>query len=147
MGEPDNSGAYKPEFNFYVELGETVLPMAKGMASGLGSSLAKFEIKGSSFNGFTSANFLPGKGTLKLPEGCENFGKKPICGFVNFEGLDMSNFDLSGKERYIQLFKYLSFEMDSNGGLLHLEVRNKKKNALKVIVDEAFQDLKEQINS
>jgi hypothetical protein len=147
MGKPDNSGAFKPEFNFYVELGNTVLPMVKGMSGGFGATLAKFEMNGSVINGFTSANYLPRKEGLKLPKGCENFGKKPICGFVNFEGLDMSNFDFDGNERYLKLFKYLTIEIDTNGGTIHIEAKNKQKNILKVLVDEASQDIKDRVNS
>jgi hypothetical protein len=147
MGKPDNSGAFKPEFNFYVELGNSVLPMAKGMVDGFGSAMAKVNLKGSQLNGFTSSSFLPGKGGLDIPKGCEDFGNKPICGFVNFSGLDMSNFDLDGNERYVDLFQYLTFDMDSDGGLIHLEVKNKQKNVLKILVDEASKDIKERINS
>jgi hypothetical protein len=147
MGKPDNSGAFKPEFNFYVELGNSVLPMAKGMVDGFGSAMAKVNLKGSQLNGFTSSSFLPGKGGLDIPKGCEDFGNKPICGFVNFSGLDMSNFDLDGNERYVDLFQFLTFDMDSDGGLIHLEVKNKQKNVLKILVDEASKDIKERINS
>lgn len=147
MGTPDNSGAFKPEFNFYVELGKSVLPMVKGMSDGIGASMAKFEMNGTKINGFTSAGFLPGNGGLKLPKGCEKFGRKAISGFVNFDGLDMSSFDLDGNERYLKLFNYLTFEMDADGGLIHLEAKDKQKNILKVIVDEASQDIKERVNS
>ena len=147
MGNPDNSGAFKPEFNFYVELGKSVLPMVKGMSDGIGASMAKFEMNGTKINGFTSAGFLPGNGGLKLPKGCEKFGRKAISGFVNFDGLDMSSFDLDGNERYLKLFNYLTFEMDADGGLIHLEAKDKQKNILKVIVDEASQDIKERVNS
>jgi hypothetical protein len=147
MGTPDNSGAFKPEFNFYVELGNSVLPMVKGMADGIGSTMAKFEMNGTKINGFTSTGFLPGNGGLKLPNGCDGFGRKPISGFVNFEGLDMSSLDLDGNERYLKLFKFLTFEMDTDGGSIHFEARNKKKNILKVMVDEASQDIKDRVNS
>jgi hypothetical protein len=147
MGKPDNTGAYKPEFNFYVELGNSILPMVKGISNGIGSSMAKFEMNGNKINGFTAANYLPGKNGLNLPNGCGSFGSKPISGFINFDGLDMSNFDLDGNERYLKLFNYLTFEMDVDGGSIHFEVKDKKKNVLKVIVDEASQDIKDRVNS
>jgi hypothetical protein len=37
--------------------------------------------------------------------------------------------------------------MDADGGLIHLEAKDKQKNILKVIVDEASQDIKERVNS
>jgi hypothetical protein len=37
--------------------------------------------------------------------------------------------------------------MDSDGGLIHLEVKNKQKNVLKILVDEASQDIKDRVNS
>jgi hypothetical protein len=147
MGKPDDSGAFKPEFNFYVELGKSILPMARGFTDGLGESMAKIELNGSNLNGFTSTNFLPGKSGLVLPKECENFGEKPICGFINFEGLDMSNFDLDGNERYLKLLRFIDFELDTEGGTIHVEVREKKKNVLKVFVDEATQDIKDRVNS
>jgi hypothetical protein len=109
--------------------------------------MAKFEMNGTKINGFTSAGFLPGNGGLKLPKGCEKFGRKAISGFVNFEGLDMSNFDFDGNERYLKLFKYLTIEMDTDGGSIHIEAKNKQKNILKVLVDEASQDIKDRVNS
>jgi hypothetical protein len=54
--------------------------MVKGMADGLGANMAKFEMNGTKINGFTSPGYSPGNGGLKLPNGCENFGRKPING-------------------------------------------------------------------
>lgn len=147
MGKPNNSDAFKPEFNFYIELGNSVLPMVKEMVESLGTNLAKITLTGRNLNGFSSASFLPGNNGLNLPKGCENFGKKPISGFINFDGLDTRNFDLDGKERYFKLFGYLMFEMDAEEGLIHFDVKNKKRNVLKVLIDEASQDIKDHVNS
>jgi hypothetical protein len=97
--------------------------------------------------GITSSANLPGKGGLKLPTGCENFGKKPIGMFVNFNGLDLSNFDLEDADRYLKLCDYLIFEMDADGAEVHIGLKNKQKNVLKILVDEASQDFKDRINS
>ena len=59
----------------------------------------------------------------------------------------MSNFDFQDGDRYMKLFDYLTFEMDADGAMVHLEVKNKKQNVLKVLVDEASQDFKDRINS
>lgn len=145
MGQPDVTGGFKPEFNFYVGLGKTSLPLIKGFVENGSQTMAKLELKGTDLVGVTLSQNLPGKGGLKLPKGCENFGEKPISGFVNFDGLDMTNFDFEYADRYVKLFDYLTFEMDVNGATVHLEVKNKKKNILKVLVDEASEDIKDQM--
>lgn len=147
MGNPDQSGAFKPEFNFYIKLGNKILPMAKGMVDGASASLAKLELNGEDLVGATSKNYLGGNGGLTLPKGCESFGKKPISGFISFDGLDMSNFDLEDGDRYIKLFSYLTFEIDSDGGKIHLDAKNKQKNVLKVIADEASLDIKDKVSN
>jgi hypothetical protein len=146
MGKPNNIGKSKPEFNFYIELGNSILPIATELVDGLGTNLAKLNLTGHHLNGFTSSSFLTRNNGLNLPKGCENFGKKPISGFINFDGIDISNFDLAENERYIKLLKYLTIEMDTEGGQIHLEVKNKKKNVLKVFVDEVSRDFQERIN-
>lgn len=146
MGKPNSIGKSKPEFNFYIELGNSILPIATELVDGLGTNLAKLNLTGRHLNGFTSSSFLPGNNDLNIPEGCKNFGKKPISGFINFDGIDISNFDLAENERYVKLLKYLTIEMDTEGGQIHLEVKNKKKNVLKVLVDEVTQDFQYRIN-
>ena len=145
MGQPDASGAFKPEFNFYVSLGKSSLPFVQGFAENSSESMAKVELKGTELSGYTSANYLPGKNGLTLPKGCQNFGRKPISGFVNFDGIDLSNFDLEDKERYVKLIDFITFEYDAKGGSLHVELKNKQKNVLKQLVDEASQDVKDKI--
>jgi hypothetical protein len=148
MGQPDATGGFKPDFNFFVGLGNSSLPLVKGFVeNGSGSTMAKLELKGTELTGITSSANLPGKGGLKLPTGCENFGKKPIGMFVNFNGLDLSNFDLEDADRYLKLCDYLIFEMDADGAEVHIGLKNKQKNVLKILVDEASQDFKDRINS
>ncbi len=147
MGQPDATGGFKPEFNFFVGLGKSSLPLVKGFVENGSESMAKFELNGTELTGVTSSENLQGKGGLKLPKGCENFGKKPISLFINFNGLDMNNFDFQDADRYLKLFDYLTFEMDSDGADVHIEVKNKQKNVLKVLVDEGSKDFKDRINS
>ena len=106
-----------PDFNFYVGLG------SKGKAFGeLGKSLleeqfARIDLSGEGLSGYSSVDFIPSNSAkLNLPKGCENFGKKSISGFLNLDGMDMSEFDLEGEAKLLELVKYITFEYDANGG-------------------------------
>jgi len=146
MGELETEGALKPEFNFHVGLGKGALSFAKGLLSSMKNGMAKMELKGNNVVGATS-NLYAQKGKLKLPNGCENFGKKPYSGFMNFKGLDTSSFDLENGKEFIEMLDFAYFEMDMEGGHFILKAKNKEQNILKSIVDQAMKTLEVKISN
>ncbi len=140
MGEVEEGGAFKPEFNFHVGLGKGALSFVKGLMTSMKGNMAKLDLKGTNLIGSTSALYAR-KGKLVLPKGCENFGKKPYSGFVNFNGLDMSGFDLEEGQAFAEMLDYAYFEMDMNGGSFILKSKNAQQNILKSMVDQVMKNM------
>ena len=146
MGEIEESGALKPEFNFHVGLGKGALSFVKGMMTSMKGSMAKLDLKGTNLVGSSSALYANNV-KLELPKGCENFGKKPYSGFVNFNGLDMSGFDLEEGKEFAEMLDYAYFEMDMESAYFILKSKNTQQNILKSIVDQAMKNLEVNISN
>jgi len=140
MGEVEEGGSFKPEFNFHVGLGKGALSFVKGLMTSMKGNMAKLDLKGTNLIGSTSALYTQ-KGKLVLPKGCENFGKKPYSGFVNFNGLDMSGFDLEGGQAFAEMLDFAYFEMDMDGGSFILKSKNTQQNILKSMVDQVMKNM------
>ena len=64
MGEVEEEGAFKPEFNFNIVLGKGALAFVKGMMTSMKGNMAKLELKGSNIVGSSSALYAK-KGNYK----------------------------------------------------------------------------------
>lgn len=146
MGSTDADGSFKPEFNYQVGLGKGILTLAKGMLDGMKGNVAKMSLKGNTLTAYSSELYMPGKGGLKLPKGCENFGKKPVSGFVSFDGLDLSSMDLEEGKEFVEMLDYMIFEMDADGAHFYLKSKNNNDNILKQVVDQTLKSLKGNIS-
>ena len=145
MGDKvDEYGSYKPEYCFRVGLGDGLKSLAQGFLSGAKESMAKLEMKGNMLTGCSSAAFLPGKGRLKLPTGCEGFGKKSISMFFNFNKLDQSVFMFYPQAKSIEKLDYFYMEFDLDGGKMILQAKDKSQNILKTLVKEVQVNLSNQ---
>jgi hypothetical protein len=141
VGQPNEEEGIS-DFNFYVGLGPKGKLFATEAKNFLSMGMARVDLNGKGIAGYSSPDFLPGPGkSIKLPAGCEGFGKKGITAFVNLEGADLSSFDLDQKEtRIIQLIKYIWFEMDENGSKMVLKAKDGKENILKQAVDVVIEE-------
>lgn len=147
VGEPGQSDAMVPDFNFYVGLGAKGQSVGEFAKSMLGEQFAQMDLTKDGFSGYTSAEFVPSSSAkLNLPKGCENFGKKSISGFINLEGMDMSGFDLEGEAKLIELIKYATFEYDNEGGRLVLKAKDGKENVLKQSVEKLIKELENEVS-
>ncbi len=148
LGEPKGNGSVVPDFNAYVgfgDKGKSLADMAKSFLSG-GTMLTDINTKGMSF--YSSANFAPVSGKkLKFPEGCENFGKKALTGFINFEGMDVSSLELEGGAKILNIIKYINFEMDENGGKIVIKAKEGKENILKQSMQFFLKEFESQIGA
>lgn len=83
---------------------------------------------------------------LPLPVGCENFGKSGITAFVNLQEIDVTEFELQGELKLLEIVKYATFELNAEGGKLYIKANEGKENILKQAVESVMDDLMEQIN-
>lgn len=142
VGEPGQSEAMIPDFNFFLGLGSKGRAIGEFGKSMMGSNFAQMDITNDGIAGYSSVSYVPSSSAkLKIPMGCENFGKKPITAFINLEGLDMSGFDLEGEAKLIELVKYATFEYDANGGKIILKAKDGKENVLKQAVQKIIKEL------
>lgn len=147
VGEPKAQEGLS-DFNLFVGLGENGRSLAEGFKDLLSLGMAKVELNDKGLSAFSSANYVP-KGGQKIvvPQGCENFGKKGITAFFNFEKVDLSSFELRDEQKIIYLIKYVTFEMDENGSRLYVKAKEGKENVLKQVVDVLVKELSGKIGN
>lgn len=144
VGDPNEAlEGMTPAVNFHVGLGKKGQALGDMMSGLMSESLAKVELSADGMSGYSDIEFVSAGGNrLQLPEGCEEFGKKSITGFVNLDGVDMSSFMLEGHAKLLELVKYISFSYDENGGKLIIKAKNGKENALKQGLDKMLEEAK-----
>jgi len=148
VGEPGQSDAMIPDFNFFLGLGSKGKSIGEFAKSMMGSNFAQIDITSNGMAGYSSAKFAPASSAkLNIPMGCESFGKKPLTAFINLEGMDMSGFDLEGEAKLIELVKYVNFEYDMNGGRVVLKAKEGKENVLKQAVQKIIKELEGDISA
>lgn len=142
MGQPDMMEGMTPDFNFYLGLGDKGQKIGEMAKNLMGETFASVNLSPEGLAASTSMEFVPSNsGKLKLPVGCENFGKKSISAFINLEDVDMSSFELEGEAKLLTLVKYATFEYDENGGRLTIKAKKGKENMLKQAVGLLIKEL------
>ncbi len=135
------------DFNIFLGLGKNGRTLAEGFQGLLSIGMAKVELNKKGLSAFSSLKYIPKSGQkIIVPKGCEVFGKKGITAFMNFEGVDLTSFELEDEQKLIYLIKYITFEMDENGSKLLIQVKDGKENVLKQIVDFMVLELSQKIS-
>jgi hypothetical protein len=137
-------GGLTPSVNVLVGLGA----QGKNQLDKLGIpgiSLLQKEVFDSHALYYTSEKFKSANGSIKVPEGCANFGMKPISGFVYLNGMQMEDFDAEEEYKFIEKIDYLYFEFGIDGGVLRVKAIDDKTNILKQAIDQAISQLSEML--
>jgi hypothetical protein len=137
-------GGLTPSVNVLVGLGS----QGKSQIDKLGIpgiSLLQKEVFDSHALFYTSEKFKSSTGSIKVPEGCVNFGMKPISGFVYLNGMQMEDFDADEEYKFIEKIDYLYFEYGMDGGIVRLKAIDDKTNILKQAIDQAVRELSEML--
>lgn len=146
VGNPLESGAMEPDFNVYLGIEKNGYELAKTMEEFLKIGMAKVELSSSSLAAYSDPAFLPQSGKkIKIPKGCENFGKNGINFFVNLDGIDTEEFMLEDEQRLIYLVKYVNFEMNNNGSKLIVKAKDGNQNIMKQVADMLIEDFSDRI--
>jgi hypothetical protein len=147
LGELGPSGSLVPHFNAFLGLGPKGKPLADKASGLLSSWELQTSIDASGISCFSSPKYAPVPGrTLKIPSGCEVFGKKAITGFIYLDDMDISSFDLQGGAKLLQLAKYITLEADENGAKICIKAKNGQENALKQSASFLLHEFEEKIN-
>ncbi|MFM7668281.1 MAG: hypothetical protein ACKO7D_08860 [Bacteroidota bacterium] len=135
-------GGLTPQTNVYVGLGKQGKEgFDKLKIPGL--SLIERDIFDTHVLFFSSKDFKPSAEPIKVARGCENFGSKPISGFIHLNGIPVEDFDAEGAFKFVEKIDYIYFEYGVDGGLLKLQAIDQKTNILKQSVDQALAQLSE----
>ena len=141
VGEP-SSDQIIPNFNGFVGLNKNGKLLAELAIMKFPSNTAVVNITKNAFCYYSSPSFSPSVGKrLIIPNGCENFGKKSMTGFINFEGKDLSSFDFEGGAKIISIIKYINIEVDEDGSIIYIKSKKGKENILKESVDFLIKEL------
>lgn len=141
MGQPNQMTGMVPDFNFYVGLGRKGKMVGETIKDLMSEQFSSLELSENGLAGYSSSQYVPSaSGGLQLPEGCENFGKKSISGFINLEDVDIKSLELEGEAKALELVKYITFEYDENGGRLYIKAKEGKENMLKQALSFAMKE-------
>jgi hypothetical protein len=110
-----------------------------------GIGLLKKDILDSHALFYLSDKFKPSDEQIKVPQGCENFGMKPISGYAYLEGLPIEDFELEEEFKFIEKIDHIYFEYGLEGGVLKVRSIDSKTNFLKQSVDQALTQLSEML--
>jgi hypothetical protein len=147
VGEVVPGGSMTPDFNVFVGLEKGGQTMAEGFKSFLDAGMAKVNLDSKGLAAYSNALYVPKAGSkLKVPQGCEIFGKKGLTVFLNLEGLNIQEFGFKNEQKLIHLLKYATFEMDNNGSKLFLKAKEDKANVMKQVVNLLVEELSDKIS-
>ena len=130
-----NGGMEEPQFNIFVGLKKNGVGLAELGRDFIGNEAAVFNVSSDGAQIFTSDAFAKG-GKVKLPKGCENFGKSGISAFISFDGIDYDDMDLSSEQNFVRAIQYVTFEYNNDGGKIYVKARDGKENVLEQIIKE-----------
>jgi hypothetical protein len=111
----------------------------------IGAEAAQFNISQNGVQLFTSDEFAKG-GKVKLPKGCENFGKSGISAFISFAGIDYNDMDLDGGQNFVRAIEYVTFEYTNEGGKIYVKARNGQENVLEQVIRELMSAMTDDIS-
>lgn len=147
MSDKDAQGGNVPSFNAYFGLGKKGKPLAEMGKSFLSRGTMEAIISKDGIACYSSPTYAPAEGqTLDLPAGCENFGKKGVTGFANFEKMDASTFEMDESGKFLKTLKYIWVEADENGMKIILKSKTNQANILKESLDFFIREFEGEIS-
>lgn len=146
FGDAKQGQGMVPDFNAYVGFGpkgDAIGELAKAFLS---HGTMKVDVSKSGLQCASNVQYMT-NGKLNLPKGCESFGKKGITAFLNFEGLDLSTFELKGEAKLLELVKLVYVEGDATSGRIIIQAKNGQENVLKQAVQHLLTIFQNQIGN
>lgn len=132
-----------PDFNFYVGLAGQGKNFGQTIKDAISGQFAVVNLTDSGIAGFSNAQYA-GKG-IQLPEAAQGFGKSAFNLFVDFDGLDLTEFQLEGEAKLLELVKYVSINYDVDGGKIIIKAKDGQENALKQVFKKTMQVFEDEI--
>jgi hypothetical protein len=142
--DPENRDSFVPVGNLYVGLGSN----GQGIIEKLNIPFLPLIQKNISEDHillYTNDEFSPSGELFKVPDGCENFGAKPVSAFVNLDEFPTGNLDSEIGERLIEKLDFAYLEYGIDGGKLKIKSKDSKTNILKQVVDQFLGQLSEDL--
>ena len=125
-----------PNINFQLGAGAMLLEKIKEPLEILNSIGFKIETKNNIIYGYNDATNAPGNGSLKLPEGAQDFGDFPMNGFIDFQNLPLDKFVQTEEwMKIIDKLSLLKFKVEGDKFTLEIQFKNKSENSLAQIIN------------
>ena len=146
LGDLGANGSMIPAFNVFLGLEKQGRDLGE-LAAGMVPNVAESKVDGDGFKIYSSAENASKSGGIKIPGGCDNFGKSGINAFVNLDGVNFDDFDLEGEANVIRVIKYITFEYSNDGGRIYVKAKEGKENILKQAMKVMVKELESEINN
>ncbi|MBM3418290.1 MAG: hypothetical protein FJY17_05140 [Bacteroidetes bacterium] len=122
---------FVPKVNFQLGAGAMLMEKLKKYLKKAKTQGYTLENKGNILFGYKGAKNAPGKGSLTLPAGAEDFGNYPINGFVDIQKLPMNELNLPEQAmKIIAKLSIVKFKVEGDKFTLEIQFKDKSQNAL-----------------
>jgi len=146
LGDLGANGSMIPAFNVFLGLEKQGKDLGE-LAAEMVPNVAESKVDKDGFKIYSSSENTSKNGGLKIPAGCESFGKSGINAFVNLDGVNFDDFDLEGEVNVIRVIKYITFEYNNDGGRIYIKAKEGKENILKQAMKVMVKELESEINN
>ncbi len=105
---------------------------------------ADYEYKDDGIYGNFAMSLEGGKkstNSMKLPKGCESFGKDGFTAFLSFQDIDLEEFGFEGEMKLVEIVDYATFSYGNEGGMLYIKAKEGQENILKQALDVVMESL------
>ncbi|MBM3456024.1 MAG: DUF4836 family protein, partial [Bacteroidetes bacterium] len=122
---------FVPKVNFQLGAGAMLMEKLKKYLKKAKTQGYTLENKGNILYGYSGAENAPGKGSLTLPEGAEDFGNYPINGFLDLQKIPLNELNLPEQAmKIIAKLSILKFKVEGDKFTLEIQFKDKSQNAL-----------------
>ncbi len=130
-----------PELSVYLSIGENLKKLIEeNPLPDTEKNNIKIDVQNDQINIY-SKNHAPNKKGPEMSGKLSHIGNTPFSGFVDIDQIPTDNLprDIRDFKSILEMLDFVDMEMDVDGGRITLHMKNKSKNALTQLMDEALE--------
>ena len=130
-----------PELSVYLSIGENLKKLIdENELPDTGKNDVTIDVQNDQINIYSKNHAPNGKGP-ELSGKLSHIGNAPFSGFVDLDQIPMDNLPKEIKDfrSILDMLNFVDMEMDVNGGRITIHMKDKSKNALTQLMDEALE--------
>lgn len=138
---PSNINEIVPELSVYLSIGENLKKLIEeNELPDTEKNNIKIDVQNDEINIYSKNHAPNGKGP-DMNSKLSHIGNAPFSGFIDIDQIPTNNLprEIRDFKSIIDMLDFVDMEMDVNGGHITLHMKDKSKNALTQLMDEALE--------